>query len=75
MAAGDVTGRVLIWHGVEAAVARAAAGGQAEALGCTTVHWHAHPVRCLAFSLDSSYLLSGGEEAVLVCKTSPHCPL
>ena len=30
------------------------------------LHWHAFGVRCLAFSPDGAYLLSGGEEAVLV---------
>lgn len=32
----------------------------------TTLHWHAHRVCALAFSLNGSYLLSGGLEAVLV---------
>jgi NET1-associated nuclear protein 1 (U3 small nucleolar RNA-associated protein 17) len=31
-----------------------------------TMHWHAGPVRSLVFSPDSAYLLSGGNEAVLV---------
>ncbi|KAG0740570.1 hypothetical protein G6F62_009074 [Rhizopus arrhizus] len=29
-------------------------------------HWHHLPVRCLTFMVDGSYLMSGGEEAVLV---------
>ncbi|KAG9289959.1 hypothetical protein G9A89_010265 [Geosiphon pyriformis] len=29
------------------------------------VHWHAHKVNTLSFSRDGTYLLSGGEEAVL----------
>jgi NET1-associated nuclear protein 1 (U3 small nucleolar RNA-associated protein 17) len=32
----------------------------------SALHWHAFGVRCLAFSPDGAYLLSGGEEAVLV---------
>ena len=32
----------------------------------TTVHWHAHAVGALCFSLDAKFLLSGGQEAVLV---------
>jgi WD40 repeat protein len=32
----------------------------------STVHWHSHPVWCTAFSPDGSFLLSGGEEAVVV---------
>lgn len=99
VAAGDATGRILIWHGVGAAVAAAAAGDDAKqqqpqqpqqllqqdsaaaALAptaavsvavsapppvVTSVHWHAHGVRALAFSLDAQRLLSGGDEAVLV---------
>lgn len=30
------------------------------------LHWHAHAVGDLSFSTDGTYLLSGGEEAVLV---------
>ncbi|CAG8502647.1 2795_t:CDS:10 [Ambispora gerdemannii] len=29
-------------------------------------HWHAHGVTCMAFTNDGAYLLSGGEESVLV---------
>jgi NET1-associated nuclear protein 1 (U3 small nucleolar RNA-associated protein 17) len=29
-------------------------------------HWHHLPVRCLTFMADGSYLLSGGEESVMV---------
>ncbi|CAM9591782.1 unnamed protein product [Ectocarpus sp. 12 AP-2014] len=32
----------------------------------TDMHWHAHPVRCMAVAPDGVQLLSGGEEAVLV---------
>ena len=65
-AAGDATGRLLIWHGFGAAVARSGAGDDPGQLPCTTVHWHAHPVGALAFSPDGNYLLSGGVESVLV---------
>lgn len=41
-------------------------GNTGEELPCTTWHWHAHRVLCLAFGLDGAYLLSGGREAVLV---------
>jgi len=78
LAAGDATGRILIWHPLAAAVnsaAAAAPGGgpqsqqqqqQQQQPVATTVHWHAHAVRSLAFSRDSLRLLSGGDEAVLV---------
>lgn len=75
LAVGDVTGRIVLWHGARAAVeARAASRGAAEAAGSgadadaaaaamhvsrATVHWHAEPVRCLSFSADGTYLLSG----------------
>lgn len=75
LAAGDGTGRILIWHDVSLTLAsqvakRSEAGGEStlryEEPPVTTVHWHAHAVGCLLFSLDGIYLLSGGQEAVLV---------
>lgn len=30
------------------------------------VHWHAHKVTCITFTNDSNYMLSGGEEGVIV---------
>lgn len=81
LAAGDVTGRIVIWHDVATTVARRVAEAQAPAQAdqptthepvewqeppAATVHWHAHAVGCLAFSVDGTYLLSGGHEAVLV---------
>eukprot|EP01138_Halocafeteria_seosinensis_P002847 gb/GECG01002908.1/.p1 GENE.gb/GECG01002908.1/~~gb/GECG01002908.1/.p1 ORF type:complete len:1074 (+),score=134.45 gb/GECG01002908.1/:1-3222(+) len=32
----------------------------------STKHWHAHACSCLSFTQDGAYMLSGGEEAVLV---------
>jgi NET1-associated nuclear protein 1 (U3 small nucleolar RNA-associated protein 17) len=55
-----------------AASAQSAAAASTEASASvpqpvvTSVHWHAHAVRALAFSLDAQRLLSGGDEAVLV---------
>jgi len=100
VAAGDVTGRIIIWHNVKSAVESMLAskkknvvdnnngiGGVAVSANddndddddegidtglvhkdppATTVHWHAHGVGCLAFSQDGLFLLSGGQEAVLV---------
>ena len=74
LAAGDATGRILIWHDVSMTLAsqlskRGEAGSEQvkqEEPPVTTVHWHAHAVACLLFSLDGVYLLSGGQEAVLV---------
>lgn len=66
---GDATGRILLWRGVQAGLlARAASGNEvdgadepaAEQLRArATVHWHAEPVCCMAFSPDDAYLLSG----------------
>jgi WD40 repeat protein len=33
----------------------------------SSLNWHAHEVRTIAFSPDGAYMLSGGEEGVLVC--------
>jgi len=89
LAAGDNTGRIIIWHDVATTLAarildlqqQQAAGTVAtgnfdsddeeEAMDlieppAATVHWHAHAVGALAFSTDGAYLLSGGQEAVLV---------
>ena len=87
VAAGDVTGRILIWHDLNRAF-EAMASTEAASKGkdawnsgelqddegfveheeppAASVHWHAHAVGCLSFSTDGRYLLSGGEEAVLV---------
>eukprot|EP00878_Enallax_costatus_P013093 GHUV01013681.1.p1 GENE.GHUV01013681.1~~GHUV01013681.1.p1 ORF type:complete len:298 (+),score=25.60 GHUV01013681.1:581-1474(+) len=86
IAAGDATGRILIWHNFPTALqewatgataAAAAAGvlspdGSGSALpsvrlpACTTVHWHAHAVGAVCFSAEGSFLMSGGQEGVLV---------
>ena len=73
MAAGDVSGRIVVWSGLPAAAQRAAAAGgpppDARTAGMKVFeppHWHAHPVGALCFSHDGAYLLSGGRENVLV---------
>ncbi|GAB4821000.1 hypothetical protein N2152v2_008046 [Parachlorella kessleri] len=87
IAAGDTSGRIVIWHDLASAVAAHSAdkspppgaaggdGGEAQQAQqqqakqqapAATVHWHAHAVGCLAFSVDGTFLLSGGAEAVLV---------
>ena len=77
LAAGDASGRILIWQGLKEGVRRSAVGERVGELPCSTVHWHAHAVGALAFSPDSNYLLSGGQENVLVRLTLPtlalHC--
>ena len=80
VAAGDATGRILLWHGFanacaprgETTVAESDANAarrrraDGDDLPCSTFHWHAQRVGCLQFTRDGAYLLSGGKEAVLV---------
>ena len=75
IAAGDISGRILVFSGLPAAAHRVAtAAPDAEPPAPRTggmklfepPRWHAHAVRALRFSHDGSYLLSGGDEAVLV---------
>lgn len=76
IAAGDVTGRIMIWHDVADTIASRAVEledreDEDEAMDlveppAATVHWHAHAVGAVVFSIDGTYLLSGGQEAVLV---------
>lgn len=72
LAAGDATGRVLVWRGLRKARESARANGmegakafQADA-PCSTLHWHASSVGCVRFSEDGAHLYTGGREGVLV---------
>lgn len=79
-ATGNERGHIRMWYGVleegdawEAATmgdkkrGGTAPEGIAVAASSTAVlHWHAHAVASLAFTPNGAYLLSGGEEAVLV---------
>ena len=76
LAAGDSSGRIVMWHGFARAVKRLQNEAQGEetevngdALPSTTSHWHSRAVGCLHFSGDGAHLFSGGEEAVLVIWT------
>lgn len=75
LAAGDVTGRILIWRGVgcktfsngklinggrdEDAEDRPGVRDNDDADSCTTWHWHSAQVNVLFFSSDGAYLYSG----------------
>jgi len=65
-----VSGRILVWHNFQKALkaggSTSSSGGGGGQPACTTLHWHAHPVGCLAFSGDGAHLMSGGAEGVLV---------
>ncbi len=75
VATGHYDGTITIWHGMGAAaeqvllLSRSSERPTTPPSSLTTVvttHWHAHAVSCLYFSPDGKFLLSGGEEGVLV---------
>ncbi|XP_076882283.1 uncharacterized protein LOC143530701 [Bidens hawaiensis] len=82
MAAGDVTGRILVWRGfgdktfsgnnseneklLNDEDDKPGVRGTEDADSCTTWHWHSSEVKVLSFSSDGAYLFSGGNEGVLV---------
>lgn len=55
IAVGDASGKITFWYTV----------GRIKPV-TSTVHWHANSVKCVKFTQDGVYLLSGGHEAVLV---------
>ncbi|OAQ26127.1 WD40 repeat-like protein [Linnemannia elongata AG-77] len=57
IATGDERGRITLWY---------CFGKNVDRPVTTSMHWHAHKVASLAFTSDGNYLLSGGEESVLV---------
>ncbi|MEW5307752.1 MAG: hypothetical protein WDW36_010128 [Sanguina aurantia] len=76
IAAGDSSGRILLWRNFAPLVPTpctrreqlaASQSGQKQAPPpATTLHWHSHAVGCLAFSADGAFLMSGGVEGVFV---------
>jgi NET1-associated nuclear protein 1 (U3 small nucleolar RNA-associated protein 17) len=64
-ATGDQKGQIRLWYCLNPAQISSRSQGENRAL-TTTLHWHAHAVSSIAFTANGSYLLSGGEEAVLV---------
>ncbi|XP_076898013.1 uncharacterized protein LOC143551471 [Bidens hawaiensis] len=82
MAAGDATGRILVWRGfgdktfsgnnsenekvMNDEDDKPGVRGTEDADSCTTWHWHSSEVKVLSFSSDGAYLFSGGNEGVLV---------
>ena len=51
---GDANGQLIRWHAL------------GDATQFSKLHWHAHAVRDVTFSTDGVFVVSGGEEAVLV---------
>lgn len=75
VAAGDVTGRILVWRGFGYRTFctghelvcgrlvnkedRPGVRGSDDADSCSTWHWHSGEVNVLSFSSDGAYLYSG----------------
>ncbi|KAK9897016.1 WD40 repeat-like protein [Cystobasidium minutum MCA 4210] len=78
-ATGDTRGSIRLWYilteeslnNLRAASEKANGSEKGKAnivpsAAMSVLHWHAHAVSSLAFTPNGAYLLSGGEEAVLV---------
>lgn len=69
-ATGDAEGKIRLWYCLDNAFmaqqAETRGDGTEKRAPTSTMHWHAHAVGSIAFSPNGAYLLSGGEEAVLV---------
>ncbi|KAH9836956.1 WD40 repeat-like protein [Rhodofomes roseus] len=63
-ATGDITGCIRLWYCLDAGLTKTF--GVQRTAQTTTMHWHAHAVSSVTFTTNGAYLLSGGEEAVLV---------
>lgn len=63
-ATGDSKGVVRLWYCLDGTPVHAV--GVEKRTQTASLHWHAHSVASLAFSTNGAYLLSGGEESVLV---------
>ena len=67
---GDATGKIILWHQCfpfpTASTAAAATAAVSAQPVCSILHWHSHAVAATAFTHDGAYLLSGGEEGVMV---------
>lgn len=64
-ATGDAKGCIRLWYCLNDQLPTKVRGVEKKA-PTTTLHWHAHAVSSIAFTSNGAYLLSGGEEAVLV---------
>ncbi len=58
IALGTQSGRIALWYNF--------LNSSTKDPTISYLHWHSLPVLCLSFSFDGSYLLSGGNECVLV---------
>jgi NET1-associated nuclear protein 1 (U3 small nucleolar RNA-associated protein 17) len=62
---GDDKGNIRTWYCLREELAVRTTGTEKRAQ-TTTLHWHAHAISTIAFTPNGAYLLSGGEESVLV---------
>lgn len=67
-ATGDEKGQIRLWYCLnnQQSFASNGAAGIERRAQTTTMHWHAHAVAAIAFTANGAYLVSGGEESVLV---------
>ncbi|VDB86572.1 unnamed protein product [Peniophora sp. CBMAI 1063] len=65
-ATGDEKGTVRIWYCLSSDMTSQTVAGVEKRAPTTTLHWHAHAVSGLTFTPNGAYLLSGGEESVMV---------
>ncbi|KAI9460514.1 WD40 repeat-like protein [Lactarius psammicola] len=64
-ATGDEKGNIRLWYCLHENIVVPVAEVEKRA-PTSTLHWHAHAVSALSFTPNGAYLLSGGEESVLV---------
>jgi len=64
-ATGDDKGSIRLWYCLNDNLAVSARGVE-KRTQTASFHWHAHAVSSVTFTPNGAYLLSGGEEAVLV---------
>lgn len=64
-ATGDGKGNIRLWYCLNEQLAAKAVGVE-KRTQTASLHWHAHAVSSISFTSNGAYLLSGGEESVLV---------
>ncbi|GLB35879.1 putative WD40 repeat-like protein [Lyophyllum shimeji] len=64
-ATGDAKGHIRLWYCLNDSLPVNVRGVEKKTQ-TTALHWHAHAVSSIAFTSNGAYLLSGGEESVLV---------
>lgn len=63
-ATGDEKGNIRLWYCLNELPVKPV--GVEKKTQTTSLHWHAHAVSSIMFTPNGAYLLSGGEESVLV---------